>query len=219
MPPHVTVTDELEILGAHGGAKPPAGSGGGGGDDSRSSGGSGAFPQRIYVTGITIAMGAIFMFFMALVSAFIVRKGLGGDWFPFTMPRILWLDTAILLASSGTLIHARRLFKRGDRAGFRHWWAVTTILGLLFLVGQLIAWRQMVAAGFYLASNASNSFFYVLTAAHGLHLLGGVAALLFVGWGHLRKMTLATGTEIVSYYWHFLDGLWVFLFLLLLLGR
>lgn len=216
--PHATVTDELEILGAHGGAKPPAGSGGGG-DDAPGGGGASVFPQRIYVTGITIAMGAILMFFMALVSAFIVRKGLGSDWIPFTLPRVLWLDTAILLASSGTLIQARRLFKRGDRQGFRHWWAVTTVLGLLFLAGQLIAWRQMVESGFYLASNASNSFFYVLTAAHGLHLLGGIAALLFVGWGRLRKMTLATGTEIVSYYWHFLDGLWVFLFLLLLLGR
>lgn len=214
---HVTVTDELEIIGAGGGDKPPAGSGGGGDDAHRS--GGGGLPQRIYVTGVTIAMGAILMFFMALVSAFIVRKGLGGDWLPFAMPRILWLDTAILLASSGTLIHARRLFKRGDRAGFRHWWLVTTVLGVLFLAGQLIAWRQMVAAGFYLASNASNSFFYVLTAAHGLHLLGGIAALLFVGWGRLRKLTLATGTEIVSHYWHFLDGLWVFLFLLLLLGR
>jgi cytochrome c oxidase subunit III len=215
--PHLTVTDELEIIGSSG-AKPPAGSGGEG-DGGRRGGGSPGIPQRVYVTGVTIAMGGILMFFMALVSAFIVRKGLGGDWLPFPMPRILWLNTGILLASSATLIQARRLFKRGDSHGFRHWWAVTTVLGLLFLVGQVIAWRQMVAAGFYLASNASNSFFYVLTAAHGLHLLGGIAALLFVGWGRLRKLTLATGTEIVSYYWHFLDGLWVFLFLLLLLGR
>lgn len=215
--PHLTATDELEIIGSGGGPKPPAGFGGDG-DEGRHGGHSG-IPQRTYVTGITIAMGAILMFFMALVSAFIVRKGLGGDWLPFAMPRILWLDTAILLASSGTLIQARRLFKRGDREGFRHWWAITTVLGLLFLAGQLMAWRQMVAGGFYLASNASNSFFYVLTAAHGLHLLGGIAALLFVGWGRLRRLTLSTGTEIVSYYWHFLDGLWVFLFLLLLLGR
>jgi cytochrome c oxidase subunit III len=215
--PHLTATDEIEIIGTGGGAKPPAGFGGDG-DDGRPGEPSG-IPQRTYVTGITIAMGAILMFFMALVSAFIVRKGLGGDWIPFAMPRILWLDTAILLASSATLIQARRLVKRGDKPGFRHWWAVTTVLGLLFLTGQLIAWRQMVAAGFYLASNASNSFFYVLTAAHGLHLLGGIAGLLFVGWGRLRRLTLSTGTEIVGYYWHFLDGLWVFLFLLLLLGR
>jgi cytochrome c oxidase subunit III len=215
--PHLTATDEIEIIGSSGGVKPPAASGNGG-DGERRERPSGN-PQRIYVTGVTIAMGAILMFFMALVSAFIVRKGLGGDWLPFAMPRILWLDTAILLVSSATLVHARSLFKRGDNVGFRHWWAVTTVLGLLFLTGQLIAWRQMVATGFYLASNASNSFFYVLTAAHGVHLLGGITALLFVGWGRLRKLTLATGTEIVSYYWHFMDGLWVFLFLLLLLGR
>lgn len=212
-----TVTDELEIIGSGGGAKPPVPSGGG--DDENRRGGRPELPQRIYVTGIAIAMAGIFMFFMALVSAFIVRKGLGSDWHSFIMPRILWLNTAILLASSVTLIRARRAFKQNDRPSFRHWWAVTTVLGLFFLAGQLIAWREMVAAGFYLASNASNSFFYVLTAAHGLHLLGGVVALLFVGWGRLRRLTLSTGTEIVSYYWHFLDGLWVFLFLLLLLGR
>src|SRR5579863_315135 len=215
--PHIATTDELEIIGSGGGPKPPAGSGG---DDGRGrSGGRPELPQRIYVTGITIAMGGILMFFMALVSAFIVRKGLGSDWHSFPIPRVLWLNTAIPLASSATLIRARQLFKRGDHAGFRHWWAVTTILGLFFVVGQLIAWRQMVAAGFYLAANASNSFFYVLTAAHGVHLLGGITALLFVGWGRLRRVTLATGTEIVGYYWHFMDGLWIFLFLLLLLGR
>lgn len=214
---HIAATEEVELIGSGGDAKPPAGSGGDGDHSDR--GGRSRVPQRVYVTGITIAMGGILMFFMALVSAFIVRKGLGGDWLPFTMPRILWLDTAILLASSATLIRARRLFRRGDKDGFRHWWAVTTVLGLLFLAGQLVAWRQMVAGGFYLATNASNSFFYVLTAAHGLHLLGGIAALLLVGWGRLRRLTLATGTEIVGYYWHFLDGLWVFLFLLLLLGR
>lgn len=214
--PHAA-TDELEIIGSGGGAKPPVPSGGG--DDGGSGRGRPELPQRIYVTGVTIAMGGILMFFMALVSAFIVRKGLGSDWHPFPMPRILWLNTAILLASSATLVRARRFFKRGDQAGFRHWWAVTTILGLLFVFGQLIAWRQMVAAGFYLASNASNSFFYVLTAAHGIHLLGGITALVFVGWGRLRRLTLATGTEIAGYYWHFMDGLWIFLFLLLLLGR
>lgn len=215
--PHATTTDELEIISGRGGAQPPSGFGGDG--DREGSGGRSGIPQRVYVTGMTIAMGGILMFFMALVSAFIVRKGLGTDWRTFTMPGILWLNTVILLASSATIIQARRFFKRGDQAGFRHWWAVTTVLGLFFLVGQVIAWRQMVAGGFYLASNASNSFFYVLTAAHGLHLLGGIAALLFVGWGRMRRLTMATGTEIVGYYWHFLDGLWIFLFLLLLLGR
>ena len=214
---HTTVTDDIQIIDSGGGAKPPARPDGGDGDGFGD--GRPHLPQRIYVTGVTIAMAAILMFFMALVSAFIVRKGLGSDWRTFPMPRVLWLNTAILLASSFTLVRARRFFKRGDKAGFRHWWAVTTVLGLFFVAGQLIAWRELVSAGFYLASNASNSFFYVLTAAHGLHLLGGIIALLFVGWGRLRRLTLATATEIAGYYWHFMDGLWVFLFLLLLLGR
>lgn len=214
---HTTVTDDIEIIDSGGGAKPPARADGGDGDGSGH--GRPQLPQRIYVTGVTIAMGAILMFFMALVSAFIVRKGLGGDWRTFPMPRVLWLNTAILLASSLTLVRARSFFKRGDKAGFRHWWAVTTVLWLFFVAGQLIAWSQLVAGGFYLASNASNSFFYVLTAAHGVHLLGGITALLFVGWGRLRRLTLSTATEIAGYYWHFMDGLWVFLFLLLLLGR
>jgi cytochrome c oxidase subunit III len=215
--PQTIVTEELEIVGRDGAAKPPRGSGGGG-DDGASGGGS-AIPQRVYVTGITIGMGAILMFFMALVSALIVRKGVGNDWRAFDLPKILWLNTLILLASSATIARARRRLARDDRDGFRHWWAVATLLGLFFLAGQLIAWRQMVAAGLYVATNPSSSFFYVLTAAHGLHLLGGILALLYVGWLRLRRLTLATATEVASLYWHFLDGLWVFLFLILLLGR
>jgi cytochrome c oxidase subunit III len=215
--PQTIVTEELEITGRSGGAKPPSSSGGGG--DDGSSGGSAALPQRVYITGITIGMGAILMFFMALVSAFIVRKGVGNDWRSFELPRILWLNTLILLASSATIVRARRLLAKDDHEGFHHWWAVTTVLGLLFLAGQVIAWRQMVAAGLYVATNPSSSFFYVLTAAHGLHLLGGIFALLYVGWLRLRKLTLSTATEVASLYWHFMDGLWVFLFLILLLGR
>lgn len=214
--PQTIVTDELEITGRSGGAKPPSSSGGGG--DDGSSGGS-ALPQRVYVTGITIGMGAILMFFMALVSAFIVRKGVSNDWRAFELPRILWLNTMILLASSASIIHARRRLAKDDREGFHHWWAMTTVLGLFFLAGQLIAWRQMVAAGLYVATNPSSSFFYVLTASHGLHLLGGIFALLYVGWLRLHKLTLSTATEVASLYWHFMDGLWVFLFLILLLGR
>ena len=215
--PQTIVTEELEIAGRDGGAKPPCGSGGGGGDGA--SGGGSAIPQRVYVTGITIGMGAILMFFMALVSALIVRKGVGNDWRAFDLPKILWLNTLVLLASSATIARARRRLARDDRDGFHHWWAVTTLLGLFFLAGQLIAWRQMVAAGLYVATNPSSSFFYVLTAAHGLHLLGGILALLYVGWLRLHRLTLATATEVASLYWHFMDGLWVFLFLILLLGR
>jgi cytochrome c oxidase subunit III len=134
-------------------------------------------------------------------------------------PRILWLNTAILVGSSFTLAHSRKLFRAGDESEFRHWWTVTTILGFFFLVGQLIAWGQFAHSGVYLATNASSSFMYLFTAAHGLHLAGGIIALLCVLFRPTRRLTRGTATEVAAMYWHFMDGLWVFLFLLLILGR
>ena len=169
---------------------------------------------------MTVGLGGILMFFMALVSAYIVRKDIpNSGWHPLAVPRILWLNTAVLIASSFTLSHARKLLKSNDQQGFRHWWSVTTILGVLFLGGQILAWQQLRAAGLFLATNASSSFFYVFTAAHGLHLLGGVLALTWILFRPTHRLTQGTATEVAAMYWHFMDGLWVFLFLLFLLGR
>ena len=177
-------------------------------------------PQRKYVTGMTVTLGGMLMFFMALVSAYIVRKGFpNSDWRSLNVPRILWFNTIILLASSVTLEFSRRLRSRGDEEGFRHWWGVTAILGLFFIAGQVIAWRQLAAAGVYLATNPSSSFFYVFTGAHALHLLGGICGLITIMLRDTRLLARATAVEVVAMYWHFMDGLWVFLFLLLLLGR
>jgi len=220
--PTIVVTEQIEILetgrggGPGKGSPPPGGRGGGGG---RSGDSFSSTPQRAYVTGMTVGLGAILMFFMALVSAYVVRKGTSDDWRALAVPRILWLNTAILLLSSVTLTQARRYFRRGDQSGFRHWWLVTTALGFLFLVGQVIAWRQLEHAGIFLSTNPSSSFFYVFTAAHGLHLLGGVLALFAVAIRTGTRLTQPTATAIVATYWHFMDALWVFLFLLLLVGR
>jgi cytochrome c oxidase subunit 3 len=185
-----------------------------------SRGGSADPPQRTYVTGMTVALGGMLMFFMALVSAYIVRKGFpNSDWRSLNVPRILWLNTLILMASSATLERSRRRLAEGDEESFRHWWGVTAILGLFFLAGQAVAWWQLRSAGVYLATNPSSSFFYVFTAAHALHLLGGIGGLLAVLLRDTRRLTRDTASEVVAMYWHFMDGLWVFLFLLLLLGR
>jgi cytochrome c oxidase subunit III len=177
-------------------------------------------PQRTYVTGIIIALGGIAMFFIALVSAFIVRKGFpNNDWQPLEIPRILWLNTLILLASSATLARSRKNFLAYREDAFRHWWGVTAILGLFFLAGQVIAWRQLAAAGVFLATNPSSSFFYVFTIAHALHLLCGIAALFAVAIRPSRHLARSTATEVVAIYWHSMDGLWLFLFLLLLLAK
>src|ERR1700681_1968472 len=214
-----TVVEDVEIIDAgHGGG---TGTPAGGDDDSGSPGGRKPVPRRAFFTALQLGLAAIVMFFMALASSYIVRKGLGNDWQRTPMPTVVWFNTAILLFSSATIIVARRKLDGGDREAFRSWWWVTTGLGLLFLSGQIIAWRQLAAAGMMLATNPSSSFFYLLTAAHGVHLAGGILALFYVlfrPWSRSR-ISQATAAELTSIYWHFMDGLWIFLFALLTLGR
>ena len=217
--PGATITDELELLNAGGG--PPADRGGAGGGDWRREPGAFARERRMYLTGVSVALAAILMFFMALASSYIVRKGTGTDWQPIEMPRILWLNTAVLVASSITVEVARRKLAQTGVSEFRNWWAITTALGTLFLGGQFVAWRVLADQGLFLATNPSSSFFYVLTASHGAHLLIGLFALLYVAIRAGRPVwrRRAIAAEGVAIYWHFLDGLWVFLLLLLNIGR
>jgi cytochrome c oxidase subunit 3 len=221
-----TATPEIEIIveqgGGGGGGIPPAGAGddGGGGDNDEGRE-KWSPPPRRYSTAIAIGLVSILMFFMALASAFIVLRAGSDKWIVVHLPRILWLNTCVLLGSSFTLESARRRLFLSDLAGFRKLWLVTTILGFLFVAGQLFAWRQLVAQGVYIASNQASSFFYIFTGAHAVHLLGGVAALLFVSVPKFEKtsISLPAAAEITSYYWHFMDGLWIFLLALLYLGK
>ena len=181
-------------------------------------------PARAYRTGMWMALAAITMLFAAFTSAMVVRKGISNDWVPTALPRILWLNTAVLLSSSLTLELSRRSLSTGgpgagfSARGFTRWLYVTLALGLCFIAGQLIAWRELASRGVYLATNPSSSFFYLLTATHGVHLLGGIAAL---GYVVLRagRIALAPGrrtlVDLTALYWHFMDGLWIYILLLL----
>jgi len=172
-------------------------------------------------TGIWVALAAISMSFAALTSALVVRKGGALDWRHLTLPSILYLNTLLLLASSVTLEISRRrvaAFMGGLRsqvASPARWLYITLALGLLFVAGQYVAWRQLSAQGLYLATNPSSSFFYVLTAAHALHVLGGLGGLVRVirklNTFVLRRSTL----DATSRYWHFMDVLWIYLLFLL----
>jgi cytochrome c oxidase subunit 3 len=200
--------------------------GGSGGDTSSGDGWGGArgnpeTPRRAYFTLMALALAGILMFFMALTSAYIVRKGMGGDWRAIQLPAVVWLNTAVLVLSSITLERARRQFAAGRLGSFRMWWLLTTALGIAFLAGQIAAWSELVLSGVFLATNPSSSFFYVLTAAHALHLVGGVIALGYVAARSNEHLVRRGGlpADVAGVYWHFMDGLWVFLFVLLYLGR
>ena len=172
-------------------------------------------------TGIWVVVYAVSMTFAALTSALIVRKGSSLDWQSFTLPSILYLDTVLLLGSSVTLEIARRRvasFMGGvatPKESPARWLYITLGLGLLFVTGQYVAWAQLRGQGLYLATNPSSSFFYLLTVAHVLHVLGGLAGLAYVivrlSQSELRRSTL----DAASRYWHFVDILWVYLLVLL----
>src|SRR5882672_842693 len=137
-------------------------------------------------SGIWVGIFAITMSFAAFTSALFVRQGSAADWTHITVPSILYANTLALLVSSATLQMARRAIpavpateSRAPRRGLG-WLLVTLALGFVFIAGQYEAWRRLAAQGLYLATNPNSSFYYVLTAMHGLHVLAGIAALLFV---------------------------------------
>ncbi len=208
----------------------PPGGGGHGDDPGRGGFGGGDFgdaggeapgwspPPSIYLTGIWVALASVVMFFAAITSIVVVRSGMAAHWTRTAIPRILDLNTLVLVASSATLEVSRRALtarRGGTFAGFL--W-LTLALGAAFLAGQLEAWRELAARGVYLASNPSSSFFYLITAAHGIHLLGGIIALAYAALpaGAIRKgWKPRTAVDAAAVYWHFMDGLWIYLFLLM----
>ncbi len=169
-------------------------------------------------TGIWVGLAAITMSFAALTSALIVRQGAAQDWRHFALPRILYLNTLVLLISSVSLEISRRQF--ASLAPVRvttaaRWLYVTLLLGVTFVAGQYLAWRQLASQGLFLATNPSSSFFYVFTVLHALHVLGGLAGLTYVI-RRLNTFTLRSSTlAVTSYYWHFMDVLWLYLLALL----
>jgi cytochrome c oxidase subunit III len=141
-----------------------------------------------------------------------MRRSIATDWVSAPKPRILWANTIILVASSWFVETARRQLKRRNRAGFNGWWTGATALGILFLVGQSIAWQQLANEGLYIASTPSVSFFYMLTAAHAAHVIGALAALIYVDVQAVRFRlgpAKRTGIDVTAIFWHFLDLMWL----------
>ena len=220
---------ELEL--GSGGPGHDGGDRGGGG--SNRGGSRKPLPLAAYRLGMTFALASIAMFFIGMTSSYVVRHGLDPDWLAIEMPPVLLFNTLILLASSMTLETARRALnnpKGSGWSGYRKWLRLTLLLGVDFLYGQLMAWRQLMAYGINLSSSAHSSFFYLLTGLHALHLVGGILALSYLVWkarraqvfalaGGLHGSEAATDSsrafDVIALYWHSMDALWVYLFVLL----
>jgi cytochrome c oxidase subunit 3 len=152
-----------------------------------------------------------------IVSAYVIRMDMA-DWRPLPQPRLLWANTTVLVASSIALQWAAVAARRGDRGGVQDGLLAGGLTALLFLCGQLLVWRQLLAAGYRPSTNPADAFFYLITAAHGLHVLGGLAALGRAGAKFGRGVALPKlrlGVELCATYWHFLLLAWLCLFALL----
>jgi len=244
MSPTVTIDDTK--TGRGGGTHPPLIDGGG---NDRGGNGAPNYGDRLRRArlGLVAGLTAVIMLFVAFTSAYVVRQGLPTfddrtgqyirDWLPVNLPvELLLLNSLLLVLSSVTIELARRQITRqaalapvqsipgvslGSETTFP-WLGATVVLGLGFLTGQYLAWRELAARGFYLATSPSSSFVYLLTGTHAVHLAGGVVALLYAAvisllrWPAERRRIVV---DVTAWYWHFMAFLWLYIFALLYFAR
>jgi len=192
--------------------------------------------------GLVVGLTGIAMIFISFSSAYVVRQGLPTldprtnlllhDWFPVPLPRLLLINTGVLLISTFTMELARGQAARKaalaqlaavpgvsiDVDKEVSWLALTAVLGLSFLTGQWIVWRELAANGFYVSSSPSSSFVYLLTGMHGVHLFGGVVALLTAGVASALRRPADSQfivVDVTGWYWHFMALLWIYILCLL----
>ena len=235
--PTVSIDDPTTTGGGNGGLPPHWG---GDGDNI----GASFFETRLRRArlGLFVGLSGIAMIFISFTSAYVVRQGLPTldprtnvllhDWFPVPLPKLMLINTVVLLVSTFTMELARRKAARNaelaqlaavsevsvDADEKISWLALTVVLGLSFLAGQWMVWRELAANGFYLSSSPSSSFVYLLTGMHGVHLFGGVVALLTAGVASLQRRPADSQSivmDVTGWYWHFMAGLWVFILCLL----
>src|SRR5271170_214863 len=235
------LTVRVPKMGKGGGSSLPPAYGGDGGRG----GGSPDYGARLRRArlGLAVAIAPIVMLFVAFTSAYIVRQGLPTldqknntyvrDWVPFNLPiALLLVNTGLLLFSSIAAELARRQITRqaalvpvrslpGVSLGPEKsppWLAITVVLGGGFLTGQWIVWRVLADRGFYLATSASSSFVYLLTATHAVHLMGGMLVLLYAATVSLLNKPVEWRrivVDVTAWYWHFMFLLWVYIFALM----
>ncbi|MBC7903103.1 MAG: heme-copper oxidase subunit III [Gemmatimonadaceae bacterium] len=165
-----------------------------------------------------VAIGSIVMMFAGLTSAYIVKRNQPG-WTGFSMPIIFWYSTAVLLLSSLTMQFSLKAFNQRETAKYRNLLTVTSVLGLLFIAMQIIGFSQLWSTGVQMRGSGAAQFMYIIFGLHALHVLGGVIALLamfFKAWNPRVRSYNPVPVEVLGTYWHFVDLLWIYLFVFIL---
>ncbi|MGP0072250.1 MAG: heme-copper oxidase subunit III [Bryobacteraceae bacterium] len=227
MPP-VIESPEVKLGGPNGGGPRGHGPydwGGGGGDDrGHHHDGDGQGVPGAGLLAIRFLLVSISMLFVTVGFAYHERASSAAHWQHIHVPPLLWLSTGLILASTWTLEIARGAFQRRNSVRYARWLAVTVGIGASFLGSQVFALRELAAQGIYLRNNPHSSLFYVLTGAHGVHLLGGMVALVCLLATAARRPEVVLfdfrrqsgRTAAAALYWHFLAGIWLCLFVCLL---
>lgn len=168
--------------------------------------------------GLGVFLAVATSLFALLISAYFMRRT-GADWTTLAVPRVLWLNTGVLILSSAAMQWTRAAARRGQKDGVRNGLIAGGVFAYSFLAGQIWAWQQLNASGYGAAANPANAFFYLLTALHGLHLLGGLwvwnKATAKV-WRGVEVREVRLSVELCTLYWHYLLLVWLVLFALLL---
>ena len=168
--------------------------------------------------GMMVLLSTVTMLFAAFTAAILVRRT-GMDWVQEPLPWIVWANTLVLLASSFSLEAARKSVRRERPVTVSgNWLGAATLLGILFLIGQVTGWKMFAAQGVFLHESPHGAFYYMLSAVHGLHVLGGIGALI---WTYRRTLagaysaTQSVGLVHTAIYWHFVGVVWIYLLVLL----
>jgi len=167
--------------------------------------------------GLGVFLAVVSSLFALFISAYFMRMQVA-DWVQLPAPKLLWFNTGALILSSVALQYAYVAARRGRMEGVGDGLILGGLFALTFLAGQLLAWRQLNAAGYFLAANPGNAFFYLFTGVHGLHLLGGLVALAMTAdkvWRGFELNHVRLSVRLCAVYWHFLLALWLVLFSLL----
>lgn len=170
-----------------------------------------------YPMGLMALLATVSMLFAAFTASMIVRRG-GSDWVTLTLPSVVWINTALLAGSTVAVELARAAVRRNLSSWSVRWLVAGTMLGVLFLVGQVQAWAAWAAQGVFLPTSPHASFFYMLTAIHGAHVIGGLGSMLWT----LRRSAMGAytsgshvGLTHMAIFWHFMGAIWVYLLVLL----